>query len=94
MGRAYAEGLASEVNESLTIERALAIHLTSNHYPPVPVEMVGPCRAAIAAANEGDWGRDIDLESVASYKGNPTAPAEALIDNYHLESFLDGDDDG
>jgi hypothetical protein len=89
MGRAYAEGIANEVGGLLNLDQALSIHLTSNHFPPVPEAMVDPCRDAIAAANEGDYDRAIDLTGIAQYKGSTSAPAWAIIEAHHLDTFID-----
>jgi len=88
MGRAYAEGLADEVDNLIDLPTALHIHLRSNHYPPVPVAMIEPCVAAIDAANDDDWERDIDLTGIAKWRGSDYAPAWAIIEGHHLESFL------
>ena len=38
----------------IDIDLALTWHLRSNHYPPVPLSMIEPCKAAIDAYWEGD----------------------------------------
>lgn len=81
MSEAVDDGLVS-------LEQALIWHLTSNHYPPVPLIMVPICLAAIDAANEDDWDCPIDLPDDVSYKGNDTAPAWAIIEAHHLDAFL------
>jgi hypothetical protein len=93
MGSIYAAGLASEVNDLITLETALHIHLRSNHYPPVPEAMIAPCVAAIDAANDDDYDREIDLTGIAQWRGNDYAPAWAIIEGHHLDAFISGEDD-
>ena len=91
MGRNFAADLAS--NPDLTLERSLSIHLTGNHYPPVPLSMVDPCIAAINAARSREWGRLIDLPAGVSWRGKSQAPVSALIEGHHLECFIDPEED-
>lgn len=91
MGRMYAEGLAES---GLGLGLALSVHLSSNHYPPVPQDMVPVCIAAIEAGNEGEWDRLIDLPEGVEYKDGRTAvEASVLIESLHLDAFLDGEDE-
>lgn len=89
MGRTYAEGLA---DSGLSLERSVSIHLTSNHYPPVPTSMVMPCIEAIYAYADEDYQRLIELPEGVTWKGNTSAPASAIVEAHHLDAFL-GDDD-
>jgi hypothetical protein len=93
MGSTYAAGLADEVGGLIDLETALHIHLRSNHYPPVPTAMIEPCVAAIDAANNDDWDRHIDLTGIAQWRGEDYAPAWAIIEGHHLESFIDSEED-
>jgi hypothetical protein len=93
MGSIYAAGLADEVGGLIDLNTALHIHLRSNHYPPVPTAMIEPCVAAIDAANDDDWDRHIDLTGIAQWRGNDYAPAWAIIEGHHLESFLNSEED-
>ena len=85
MGRIYAEGLA---DTGLSVEEQLLIHLTSNHYPPVPKIMVPVCVEAIDSANEGDWDSLIKLPEGVTWKGLTQAPASAIIEEHHLEFWI------
>ena len=77
----------------LSLHLAIEIHLQSNHYPPVPLSMVEPCIQAIEIANAAQWG-DADLSDRVtlpdgvSWRGEDTAPAWALIESHHLDSFI------
>lgn len=88
MGYTTALGLADE----LSLEAGLAYHLQGNHYPPVPVSMVQPCIDAIDAYNCEDYRREIDLPEGVLWRGQVTAPADAIIDAHHLEAWLNQDD--
>ena len=87
MGRLTAESLASE--QSLTA--GLELHLLCNHYPPVPRYMVTVCIQAIQCFN--DYGHDsiddtIELPDGVSWKGRNTVPVHAVIQNFHLDPWL------
>jgi hypothetical protein len=86
MGSMYAQGLAES---GLPLETALHVHLQHNHYPPVPAFMIEPCVAAIDAYNDEDYDREITLPDGVSYKGEPTAPASAIVEQHHLDAFID-----
>jgi len=87
VGRMTAIDLATE--DYLGVEAQIGIHLTSNHYPPVPKEMVSVCIAAIDSVNDyGDWGKDIELPKGTSWKGLTTAPAYAIIEAHHLDPWI------
>lgn len=83
---------AAEMAEMLSIEDAMVWHLRSNHYPPVPMSMVQPCIEAINAYNDGYHEKEIDL-SGSLYRGNPTAPAWAIIDGHHLHAWVELDEE-
>jgi hypothetical protein len=89
MGRLHAQEFAEMVEENIiTIEQAIGWHLQGNHYPPVPLSMVPVCIAAIDAANEDDWERDIELPEGVLWRGRNSAPASALVEAHHLDSWL------
>jgi len=90
MGSVTALGIQDMV---LDLETQLLYHLRGNHYPPVPAEMVQPCIEAIDAAYDEDFNRMIEMPKVGEfqilYKGNTTAPAWAIIEQHHLDTFID-----
>lgn len=92
MGRMQAEELAGLIGD-IKMETALSMHLTSNHYPPVPTSMVKPCIEAIDNANAGDWNALVELPEGVSWRGETHAPTHAIIEGHHLDSFLDYDED-
>jgi hypothetical protein len=85
MGSIYAEGL-TEIG--LSLEDQIMVHLTSNHYPPVPKIMVPACIEAIDKANEGEWDAEITLPEGVSWKGETTAPVSAMVEQHHLEFWI------
>jgi hypothetical protein len=84
MGRLQADEMARLTD----LDTALAWHLRYNHYPPVPSMMLDCCKLAIRAIQEEDWDREIELPKGVSYKGHATAPARAIVEQHHLESFI------
>lgn len=85
MGSIFATDLAEG---GLDLSTAIGIHLSANHYPPVPSSMVLPCIEAIEAYNEGETDREIAMPEGVSYKGLDTAPAWAIVEQHHLEAWL------
>lgn len=84
---------AAEMAEMLEIESAISWHLQSNHYPPIPVSMVGPCLEAIQAFVEEDYFRQIELPEGVEYKGSKFAPADAIVEQHHLDSWTQLDEE-
>ena len=88
MGSNMAYDLANNDLLDLDLETQLRIHLTSNHYPPVPVSMVQPCIDAIDAYYDEDYQRLIDLPAPITWRNKNTAPASFIIDGHHLHAWL------
>ena len=88
MGSNMAYDLASNDLLDLDLETQLQIHLTGNHYPPVPVSMVQPCIDAIDAYYDEDYDRQIKMPEGVSYKGLDIAPAWAIVEQHHLDAWL------
>jgi hypothetical protein len=87
MGSNLATELADGLLE-LDLETQIAIHLTSNHYPPVPRSMVEPCIDAIDAYYEEDYNKLIKLPEPITWRGKDSAPASAIVDAHHLDAWL------
>ena len=85
MGRMYAKGIAET---ETPLETQIEWHLQGNHYPPVPKSMVKPCIEAIDAGNEGDWDREISMPDGVLYRGLTKAPAHAIIEAHHLDTWI------
>jgi hypothetical protein len=88
MGSNFAHDLA-DYDLGLDLSTAIKIHLTANHYPPVPVSMVEPCIDAIDAYHNGDTDQEIQMPQGITYKGRNTAPAWAIIEQHHLEAWCE-----
>lgn len=94
MGNNTANELASlsEYGIDISLEQQIAIQLTSNHYPPIPLTMVQPCIEAINAYNEDNASLEIEMPEGVFYKGKSTAPAWAIIEQHHLSAWCYDED--
>lgn len=77
----------------ITLEQSLTWHLRSNHYPPVPVSMIESCIQAINIVEQSQWGdasQDdrVTLPEGIFWRGENSAPAWAIVESHHLESFI------
>lgn len=94
MGSTYATGLNDAVSEGLLErERAIEIHLRSNHYPPVPSSMVGPCLEAIEIIERSQWGdvapnEPVTLPEGVTWQYSNHAPASVIVREFHLDQFI------
>ena len=85
---------AQEMAEMLDIESAISWHLSSNHYPPVTQSMVPACLEAIENAIAGNWLKKVELPAGTTYRGSRFAPTDAIIDQHHLETWVELDEEG
>ena len=85
MGRIYSDELAT--TDSLTLEQQIAIHFSSNCYPPIPQFMVGVAVEAINAYNESDGSRIISLPSGVTFRDSYEVTAFEAIENLRLDSW-------
>lgn len=94
MGRLHSEEFAklSAMGE-VSLEQAIGMHLQNNHYPPIPLSMVDSCIEAIDAGNEGDIDREIKMPEGVTYRGETTAPAWAIIEQHHLDNWIEREED-
>ena len=89
MANEMASGVLEDMGIMLSIEQQIGIHLSSNHYPPVPSIMIQPCINAIDAVNDlGLWDLPIKLPEGVSWKGSDMAPAHAIIEAHHLDAWI------
>ena len=80
---------AMDIADNFDLEEVINIHIRTNHYPAVPIEMVPTCLEAIDAVNtESDWDKLITLPDGISWKGLTQAPASAIIEQHHLEFWI------
>ena len=87
MGSNFANDLA-DYDLGLDLSTAIGIHLSTNHYPPIPNSMVLPSIEALEAYWEDQTDLEINMPEGVSYKGKNTAPAWAIIEAHHLEAWL------
>lgn len=91
MGNLQAQDMVAQLAwlGSDNLNQAISWHLTSNHFPPIGPEMVPICVEAIDNANDGELDKMVQLPDGVGYKGRTAAPTRAIIEQHHLESFLD-----
>ncbi len=87
MGSLQARAMAEL--DSITLDEAIAWHLRSNHFPPVPLSMVPVCVEAINYANEGNFDKLISLPEGVGYKGLTAAPVYAIVEAHHLDAWIE-----
>jgi hypothetical protein len=86
MGRMTAMSL-TEMN--VPLEQQLAIHFSSNCYPPIPSKMIPVAVEAINAYNEEDFARVIQLpEGVEFRNGENWVFASQAIESLRLDAWL------
>lgn len=68
-------------------------HLTNNHWPAVPVSLVPVCALAIERAKLDEWDAVLMLPDGVTYRGMATVTAATIIDSFHLQDFVEIDDD-
>ena len=90
MGRITAEAF-TELDVPLL--KQITYHLSTNFYPPIPSFMAQTCVDAINAYLEKETNRLIDMPEGVSYKGSPSAPAWAIVEQHRLDSWLDSEED-
>ena len=94
MGSLQAQEFAELTEQgAISLEQSIRWHLRTNHYPPVPESMVDPCIEAIQIVESSQWGDTdqsdpVTLPDGISWRGQDTAPAWAIVESHHLESFI------
>lgn len=74
-------------------EVALRWHLSHNHFPPIPEEMIPVAKKALVNAKAGRWGRRVKLPPGVRHRATgQCATTEALVRHMHLDAFLEGGD--
>ena len=86
MGYATAMGIAES---GLDLDLQLQWHFTSNCYPPIPLLMIAPAKAAIALAENGESDEMVQMPDGAEHrKYGSQVPAWVMIQSLHLEAFI------
>ena len=75
------------------METSLEWHLTANHYPPLPRALIPLCVQAIEKANAGDWDAHFDPIPGLSNFLNSDLTVTTVVDELHLEAFIDYEED-
>jgi hypothetical protein len=101
MGTIRAIEAATTMTDMAGLERAMTYHLRSNHYPPVPREMVPVAIEAVqvyaaALVEFSPTGfefelDELDLNGGATFQGRDTAPVRAIIEGHHLDAFVEAE---
>lgn len=90
MGYMQAQSFADAVEDgTVAFHSALNWHLNANHYPPVG-HMFSAAEAAIEAARDDDYDREVALPQGVRFRRTDRAyaPAYAVIEALHLEPFI------
>ena len=74
-------------------EIGMRVHLTSNHYPPLPESLVAVALRVVQRVNRGEWDQKILLPEGTTWRGQSRAPLSECVEAWHLRSFLDGDNE-
>lgn len=86
MGYSSALDFASQAS----LPQAVSWHLQSNCYPPVPQYMVDVCIQAIELCACEEHLENVVLPEGVFYRhGGSYAPAYKIVENFHLEAFVD-----
>jgi len=98
MGAGIARDLAYLVESGMfTLDHVLAVHLTSNHLPPLPNSFVRVAREAIKRYNRGDTEHGIRLPPgmLIVVGGHPTRNIGVIhaLDKLHLWDFVRRNDE-
>lgn len=93
MGSGIASQLAEDVRlKSIRLDIALSYHLLNNHYPPLPRALIPVCKAVIKRANNGNnLNSEVKLPKGITYKGRKSAPLYECIKEWHLDCFINDD---
>lgn len=92
MGANFARDLASG-ELPISLEDAILVHLTSNHYPPLPTSLVPVAVQAIEAVNASDPHAIVRLPLGHAFRGYTSAEAHELVEGLHLEAWVENNDD-
>lgn len=69
--------------------KAMTWHLTVNHFPPLPVELVPVALEVVETATDPDrWTEEVQLPADITWRGQSTAPVWACVDAWHLDPFI------
>ena len=78
----------SMAETNISLEQAIQWHLRSNHYPPVPSEMIPVAVKAIERCRESNYKSTIKAPFEHRVHGW-NVPAHVIVDSYHLEPWCE-----
>ena len=79
---------AQEMKNMLELDQLLHWHLQYNHFPPIHTIFIETAKRAIDLANKGEW------ETIVVLPNGRILTAAKIIEQLHLETFLDSEEDG
>jgi len=94
MGNSVAAGYADAIDQGIcSLDRALAAHLQSNHYPPLPMALIPACKKAIRNCEGYQSDLRVQLPTgmrLAMGGGRSTnrPPSWRLVEAAHLDAFI------
>lgn len=81
--------------QRLSLEQQLAIHFSSNCYPPIPQLMIPVAKMAIFHYWEQDYHAMVELpEGVEFRTGAKSVPASQIIESLRLDAWVMEDEEG
>jgi hypothetical protein len=92
MGSNFANDLASG-EFVIDLEQQLAIHFSSNCYPPVPHFMIDVAKQAIDAVNDEQYDLEIELPAGVQVRNSTTVTAINAVDGLFLNAWINRDED-
>ena len=83
---------ARELQEQgMSLENQIAIHFSSNCYPPIPHQMIPTAVEAIHAYHDEELDKLIPLPEGVSFRGNTEVSARNIINSYYLGAWCESD---
>jgi hypothetical protein len=83
---------ARELQEQgMSLENQIAIHFSSNCYPPIPHQMIPTAVEAIYAYHDEELDKLIPLPEGVSFRGNTEVSARDVINSYYLGAWCESD---
>ena len=77
--------------QGLSLENQIAIHFSSNCYPPIPHQMIPTAVEAIHAYHDEELDKLIPLPEGVSFRGNTEVSARNIINSYYLGAWCESD---
>jgi hypothetical protein len=91
MGSNFANDLSSG-EFVIDLEQQLAIHFSTNCYPPIPDFMIAVAKEAIKAVNNEQYDLEIELPAGVQFRNSTTVTAINAVDGLFLNAWIEGND--